>query len=236
MTFLGDGELESGVEIVDELMKKKEDASVLVLPLSLVLSSSEPAKEETHLLESRRFDLEVSLDVAPEDSSLEGFDVTSDVGFRSEEMSVVGVPVRLLVSIRHDDLSLVSLHLKKIRNERERKSARVRTREGERNRRVEPFPSPSTSARPTQLFPPSQDSKEQRDVTHHQQRLTQRPRSLPEHLVRVEGNDVAEREDERMDVGHVEVVGRHSVRDRVLSENLRFLDGVAVSDKAKRSV
>jgi len=53
----------------------------------------------------------VSLDVAPEDSSLESFDVTSDVGFRSEEMSFVGVSVRFLVSIRHDDLSLVSLHL-----------------------------------------------------------------------------------------------------------------------------
>lgn len=62
---------------------------------------------------------------------------------------------------------------------------------------------------------------------HHEERLAKRPGSFSEDLVRVERDDVAEREDEGVNVFHVEVVGRDGVRDRVLGEDVRLLDGVA---------
>ena len=45
----------------------------------------------------------------------------------------------------------------------------------------------------------------------HQQRLAQRSRAFAQHVVGVHRNDVAQREDERMHVFHVQVVGRDGV-------------------------
>ena len=52
--------------------------------------------------------------------------------------------------------------------------------------------------------------------THHQQSLTKRARSLPQHLVRTQRDDVAQAEDERVHVFHVEVVGGYCIGDGVL--------------------
>ena len=51
----------------------------------------------------------------------------------------------------------------------------------------------------------------------HEQRLTQCPRPLPQHL---HGDDGTEGKDEGMDVLHVEVVGCHGIRDRVVGQTL----------------
>lgn len=66
-----------------------------------------------------------------------------------------------------------------------------------------------------------------RKPTHHEERLAERAGSLAEDFVRVERNDVAEREDEGVDVGHIEVIGRDGVRDGVLGEDLGLLDRIA---------
>lgn len=75
----------------------------------------------------------------------------------------------------------------------------------------------------------------ERTKTDHEQRLAERSRSLPEHLVGVEGDDVAEGEDEGVDVFHIEVVGGDGVRNGVLGEDLRLFDGVAVRRRWKRA-
>lgn len=67
----------------------------------------------------------------------------------------------------------------------------------------------------------------ERSGTHHEKGLAQRARALAQDLVRVERDDVAQREDERVHVFHVEVVGGDGVRNRVLGERLRLLGGVA---------
>ena len=51
---------------------------------------------------------------------------------------------------------------------------------------------------------------------YHQQSLAERPGALPEHLVRLHGDDGAQSKYERMDVLHVEIVGGHRVRYRVV--------------------
>ena len=48
---------------------------------------------------------------------------------------------------------------------------------------------------------------------HHEQDLTEGARALPEHLIRRQGNDGAQREDEGVDVGHVQVIGGHRIGD-----------------------
>ena len=58
----------------------------------------------------------------------------------------------------------------------------------------------------------------------HQQRLAERPRALAQHLVWRHGDDGAEGEDEAVHVLHVQVVGRHRVRDRVRRHELRLLE------------
>jgi hypothetical protein len=73
-----------------------------------------------------------------------------------------------------------------------------------------------------------------RQRTNHKQRLAKRSCTLPENLVRVEGDDVAEGEDEGVDVSHVQVVGGDGVRDRVLGKDLGLLNGVSEEEKEKR--
>ena len=63
--------------------------------------------------------------------------------------------------------------------------------------------------------------------TNHEQRFAKSTGPFSEDFVGVERDDVAEREDERMDVFHVEVVCRDGVGDRVLREDLRLLGGVS---------
>ena len=58
---------------------------------------------------------------------------------------------------------------------------------------------------------------------HHQQNLAEGAGALPEDLIRRHGNDGAQREDEGVDVGHVQVVGGHRIRDRVGRHLVRLL-------------
>lgn len=51
--------------------------------------------------------------------------------------------------------------------------------------------------------------------------------ALPQHIVRVHGNDVAQRKNERVDVFHVQVVGSHRIGDRVVGQLLGLLHSVA---------
>lgn len=64
------------------------------------------------------------------------------------------------------------------------------------------------------------------DETHHEQCLTKRARSFSQHFIRTQWNDSAEREDERMDVFHVEVVRRNRVGNGVLRKDCGLLNGV----------
>ena len=55
---------------------------------------------------------------------------------------------------------------------------------------------------------------------HHEQGLTQRSASLPQHLIWFHGNDGAQCKDERMDILHIQIVGGDCVRYRVVGEAL----------------
>jgi hypothetical protein len=63
---------------------------------------------------------------------------------------------------------------------------------------------------------------------YHEQSLAKCAGPFAKDLVRVEGDDVTEREDEGVDVFHVEVVSRNGVGDGVLRQLLWSLNGVAV--------
>lgn len=52
-------------------------------------------------------------------------------------------------------------------------------------------------------------------MTYHEQGFTKRPTALPQNIVGIERDDVAKREDERVDVFHVQVVRGDGVRDGV---------------------
>lgn len=68
------------------------------------------------------------------------------------------------------------------------------------------------------------------EETHHEQGFAERSRSFTKDLVRVEGDDVAEGEDEGVDVFHVEVVGGDRIGNRVLCEDLRLFAGVSAEE------
>ncbi|GIX61373.1 uncharacterized protein BcabD6B2_08080 [Babesia caballi] len=57
----------------------------------------------------------------------------------------------------------------------------------------------------------------------HQQALAQRAAPLPQHLLGRQRHDVAQREHEAVDVLHVQIVGRHRVRDAVHRQRLRVV-------------
>ena len=59
------------------------------------------------------------------------------------------------------------------------------------------------------------------ECLHHEQRLTQCARSLPQDLVWLHGDDRAKGKDERVNVLHVEVEGCHGVGYRVIGQTLR---------------
>ena len=63
--------------------------------------------------------------------------------------------------------------------------------------------------------------------THHQQCLTKRSTSLSQDLVWTQRDDVAQREDERMYIFHVEIISRHGIGDRVLGKDLRLFHGIS---------
>ena len=48
---------------------------------------------------------------------------------------------------------------------------------------------------------------------YHEQRLAQRATTLPQDLIRAQGDDVTQREDERMHVFHVEVIRCNGIGD-----------------------
>ena len=62
--------------------------------------------------------------------------------------------------------------------------------------------------------------------THHKQRLAQCPTSFPQHFVRVERDDVAQREDKRVHIFHVEVICRNRIGHGILSQNLREFQSI----------
>ena len=57
---------------------------------------------------------------------------------------------------------------------------------------------------------------------HHEELLAERAGALAEDVVGRHGDDGGEREDEGVDVRHVEVVGRDGVRDGVRGHGLRL--------------
>jgi hypothetical protein len=62
---------------------------------------------------------------------------------------------------------------------------------------------------------------------YHKKSLAESARPLTQNLVGVQGDNVAERKDEGVDVFHVEVVGGDSIGNGILREFLRLLLGVA---------
>ena len=58
------------------------------------------------------------------------------------------------------------------------------------------------------------------ECLYHEQGLAERPRSLPQHLIRLHGDDGTEGKDERVDVLHVEVVRCHGIGHRVIGQTL----------------
>jgi len=64
----------------------------------------------------------------------------------------------------------------------------------------------------------------------HQQRLAEGAGALAQHVVGVERDDVAQREDERVDVLHVQVERGHRIGHRVRRQPLRIFLGQAVGD------
>ena len=54
------------------------------------------------------------VNVTAEYARLEGFDMTTDVCLRCQEVALVHVAVLFLVSIWHNDMSAESLHLKMV--------------------------------------------------------------------------------------------------------------------------
>ena len=56
---------------------------------------------------------------------------------------------------------------------------------------------------------------------NHEQCLAQRSRPFPQDLIRLHGDDGTQGKDERVDILHVEVVGCHSVRHRIVGEALK---------------
>lgn len=59
----------------------------------------------------------------------------------------------------------------------------------------------------------------------HQQRLAQRPRTLPQDIIRIQGNDCAQGKDERMDVLAVQVKSGNGIGNGVVGEGLGVSGG-----------
>ena len=55
---------------------------------------------------------------------------------------------------------------------------------------------------------------------HHKECLTEGTRAFPQYLVWLHGDDGAQGKDEGVDILHVQVVGCHGVRDRVVGKTL----------------
>jgi hypothetical protein len=75
------------------------------------VSKLSPKKKIKYLLRRRRDDLEFGINVTAEYARFEGFDMTTDVCLRRQEVAFVHVAVLFLVPIWHDDMSAESLHL-----------------------------------------------------------------------------------------------------------------------------
>lgn len=64
-----------------------------------------------HLLDCRRGNAEIRVDVASEYASLKRFDVAADVRLAFEQMAIVHVARRLDVTVWHDDFGTIRFHL-----------------------------------------------------------------------------------------------------------------------------
>jgi hypothetical protein len=64
-----------------------------------------------YLLNSRGLDLEVSRNITSENSSLQRFDMSSDVRLRRQQMPIIHIAMSLLVPVWHDNLPSKSLNL-----------------------------------------------------------------------------------------------------------------------------
>jgi hypothetical protein len=62
-------------------------------------------------LSSRRLDLEVSWDVTSEYTRFESFDMSTDVGLGSKQMTLIHVTKGILVSVWHDDVTAKRFNL-----------------------------------------------------------------------------------------------------------------------------
>ena len=62
--------------------------------------------------------------------------------------------------------------------------------------------------------------------TYHQKSLTQGTGTLSQNLVSFQWNNVAQGENERVDIFHVEVICSHGIGDGVLRESLRLFHRV----------
>jgi hypothetical protein len=65
-------------------------------------------------------------------------------------------------------------------------------------------------------------------VTYHKKCFTQRATPFPQDVIRIQGNDVAQRKDERVDVFHVEIIRGNSIRNGILRQNLRLFYRIPV--------
>lgn len=70
---------------------------------------------KTNLLHRGGLNLEVRDNITSEYARLQSLDVTTDVGFRCDKVTVVHRTMRLLVSVWHDNLSSVCFHLPMVR-------------------------------------------------------------------------------------------------------------------------
>ena len=76
---------------------------------------NEPKQRSTtelkYLLDGRWFNFEIGGYIASEDTRFQGFDVSTNIRLRSQEMSFISVRIHFFMSVGHDDLSAVRLHL-----------------------------------------------------------------------------------------------------------------------------
>ena len=63
-------------------------------------------------------------------------------------------------------------------------------------------------------------------MTYHQERLAECAGAFPQDFIGTKWDDVAQREDEWVDVFHVEVIGSNGIGDGVLCKHLWLLDSV----------
>ena len=75
------------------------------------MSRFQTAFLDSYLLHSTWLDLEVSRNVAAENTGLQCLNVTANVCFRGDQVSLVHLTMSILVSVRHNDITPESFDL-----------------------------------------------------------------------------------------------------------------------------